>query len=97
MVIITTFNGIQKMFHTYWLPLMYKHQECDFYVTGKFVYPRDLPNLKINKTDVENLKGPILKCPMEKIPTYIAMIKLQSMKPNWIGTPEELGERFYEL
>lgn len=95
MVIITTFEGDQKKFHHYWLPLMYKHQECEFHVSGKFVYPKDLKNLKVNST--EQTKGPTLKCPINKIPTYKAMITLQSKSTDWIGTDEDLQEKFYEV
>ena len=95
MVIVSSFDGNQKKFHSYWLPLMYKHQECEFHVSGKFVFPSDLKNLHVNK--VEHGKGPVLKCPMDKVPTYKAMIELQNKSPKWIGTPEELGEKFYEV
>lgn len=74
---------------------MYKHQECQFYVSGKFVFPKDLNNLKVNSTDQP--KGPVLKCPINKIPTYRAMIELQKKDKSWIGTDEDLGERFYEV
>ena len=51
MRIITEFNGEQKKFHWYWLPLMYKHQECEFYVHAPrgFVYPKDVKNLKVRE------------------------------------------------
>ena len=32
MNIVTVFNGKQKNFHMYWLPLIYKHQEVMFYI-----------------------------------------------------------------
>ena len=48
MNIVTKFDISQKKFHHYWLPLMYKHQECTFYITAShgFIYPKDLNNLK---------------------------------------------------
>ena len=96
MVIITTFEGNQKKFHTYWLPLMYKHQECQFYVSGKFTYPSDLKNLHVNKTR-ELKSGPILRCSINNVPTYKAMIELQKKSKNWVGTEKELNEKFYEV
>ena len=95
MVIVSSFDGNQKKFHSYRLPLMYKHQECEFHISGKFVHPSDLKNLHVNR--IEHGKGPILKCPMNMVPTYRAMIELQRKNPKWIGTPEELGEVFYEV
>ena len=97
MVIETHFDGNQKKFHHYWLPLIYKHQECEFHVTASrgFTYPKDIANLKVNH--IGNKKGPVLKCPMNKVPTYKAMIVLQQKKQGWSGTDEDLGERFYEV
>ena len=95
MVIITTFEGNQKAFHHYWLPLIYKHQECEFRISGKFVYPKDLKNLKVNSVDENG--GPILKCPINKVPMYRGMIELQKKNKNWIGTPEDLGDWFYDV
>lgn len=95
MVIITTFEGDQKSFHHYWLPLMYKHQECEFHVSGKFVFPKDLKNLKVNA--VETGSGPVLKCPIHKLPTYRAMIELQKKNKDWIGTDEDIGDWFYSI
>ena len=94
MVIQTVFDGKQKKFHTYWLPLMYKHQECEFHVEGKFVYPKDVKNLKVG---ISSATGPTLKCPMNKIPTYKAMIELAKKPKEWIGTPEDLGVMFYDI
>ena len=34
---------------------------------------------------------------INKIPTYRAMIELQKKDKSWIGTDEDLGERFYEV
>ena len=60
MNIVIKYNGRQKLFHHYWLPLIYKHNECTFYVedkNGSMIYPSGIRNLKviidINK---ENLK-----------------------------------------
>lgn len=99
MVIITTFLGDQKPFHHYWLPLMYKHQECQFHVSGKPVAPKDLKNLHLNQTlEYKNQPGPILKLPINIIPTYRAMIELQKKPANWIGNWEDIGkEWFYVL
>lgn len=74
---------------------MYKHGECEFHVSGKFVYPSDLKNLKVNSSNVG--KGPILKCPMNKLPTYRAMIELQKKPSNWVGTDIDLDQKFYEI
>jgi len=101
MVIILTFTGDQKAFNRAWCPLIYKHQECQFFITAvpNFVYPKDLNNLHINKI-LHNTSedGPILKCPIEIIPTYRGMIELQKKSKNWIGGPKDLGEHcFYVL
>ena len=96
MVIITTYQGDQRSFHHHWCPLMYKHQECEFRISGKFVYPKDLKNIKVNSVDESG--GPILKCPIDKIPTYRAMIELQKKPKNWIGTWLQIGEDwFYDV
>ena len=97
MKIVTEFNGNQKHFHWYWLPLMYKHQEVSFYVQAphKFIYPKDVKNLKIN--EVPKGDGPTLNCPMNLLPTYRAMEQFAKKKKDWTGTPEDLGERFYEV
>lgn len=97
MKIVTTFEGNQKHFHWYWLPLMYKHQEVTFYVQAphKFIYPKDVKNLKIN--EVPKGDGPTLNCPMNLLPTYRAMEQFAKKKKDWTGTPEDLGERFYEV
>ena len=45
MVITLKFEGQQQLFHYYWLPLMYKHNECKFIVedkTTKMIYPNDV-------------------------------------------------------
>ena len=101
MVIISTFLGDQKYFNRAWCPLMYKHQECQFYITAgpKFVYPKDLQNLHINSgLNIGQKDGPILKCPIELIPTYRGMIELQSKPKDWIGDPDDLDhEYFYKL
>ena len=95
MNIVIKYNGRQKLFHHYWLPLIYKHQECEFRISGKFVYPKDLKNLKVNSVDENG--GPILKCPINKVPMYRGMIELQKKNKNWIGTPEDLGDWFYDV
>ena len=101
MVIISTFVGDQKLFNRVWCPLMYKHQECQFYITAgpKFVYPKDLQNLHINSgLNIGQKDGPILKCPIELIPTYRGMIELQSKPSTWIGRQDDLGiDFFYKL
>lgn len=96
MKIVTEFNGNQKHFHWYWLPLIYKHQECKFYVKGDFTYPKDVGNLLVNATP-EQGNGPILRCPMNLVPTYRAMEQFTRKDKNWTGTHEDLGERFYEV
>ena len=94
MVISTKFDGNQKKFHWYWLPLMYKHPECTFFVSGEFIFPKDISNLIVN----EKAKGgPLLECPMNKVPSYSAMIELQKKRNNWKGTSEDLKSRFYEV
>lgn len=94
MVIVTEFKGDQKSFHHYWCPLMYKHQECQFYIKGEFVFPKDIKNLHVNE---EPKGGPILHCPIEKIPQYRGMIELQKKEKNWSGTPEDIGDWFYSV
>lgn len=94
MVIVTEFKGDQKSFHHYWCPLMYKHQECSFYIKGEFIYPKDLKNLHVNK---EPKGGPILNCPIDKIPQYRGMIELQKKDKNWKGTEKDIGDWFYDL
>ena len=97
MIISTIFNGEQKKFHWYWLPLIYKHQECEFYIEASrgFIYPKDIKNLKVN--EVLPKDGPILTVTMDKVPTYIAMIKLQEQKKSWRGTSDDLNAKFYEV
>ena len=77
MNIVVKYNGKQKLFHHYWLPLIYKHNECTFYIedkNGSMIYPSGIRNLKviidINK---ENLKGKTLHCDIDKVPTYKTM------------------------
>lgn len=93
MVIVTEFKGDQKSFHHFWCPLMYKHQECSFYIKGEFIFPKDLKNLHINK---EPKGGPILNCPIDYIPTYKAMIELQAKPKGWNGDHVKLGAPFYD-
>lgn len=97
MNIVTVFNGKQKNFHMYWLPLIYKHQEVMFYIQAPrgFIYPKDIKNLKVN--EIPNTKGPTLKCEMSELPTYRAMEVLTKQKNNWTGTPKDLDARFYEV
>lgn len=97
MKIVTEFNGEQKKFHWYWLPLIYKHQEVTFYVQAPrgFIYPKDIKNLKVN--EVTGDQGPILNCPMNRVPTYRAMEQFAKKDGKWKGTHEDLGERFYEV
>ena len=95
MQIITTFEGDQKKFHWYWLPLMYKHSDCVFNISGKFTYPNDVKNLKVNST--EEGVGPTQRCPINMVPSYKAMAALEAKPQSWVGTHEDLGERFYEV
>jgi len=100
MMIITQFEGKQKIFHHYWLPLIYKHNECQFCVedtTRKFAYPKDIKNLQV-VTDLNKvkLKGPVLYCPMNKLPTYKAMINLQQMAPGEYKV-KDVHAKFYEV
>jgi len=66
------------MFHHYWLPLIYKHQECKFFVEGdieKMIYPKDVPNLHVTKkVNKDNMKKPIMYCNIDQVPTYKTMI-----------------------
>ncbi len=66
------------MFHHYWLPLIYKHQECTFWVEGnteKMIYPSDIPNLNVTKqVNRDKLKNPVMYCNIDKVPTYRTMI-----------------------
>lgn len=99
MVIVTEFKGDQKSFHYYWCPLMYKHQECQFYIKSEFqkkplIFPKDLKNLHVNK---EPKGGPMLDCPIDKIPQYRGMIELQKKEKNWKGTEKDIGDWFYDL
>ena len=74
MVIISTYVGDQKHFNRHWCPLMYKHQECQFYITAgpNLVYPKDLKNLHINSGlhITGQSDGPILKCPIASVPLH---------------------------
>tara|TARA_B100002019_G_C21268311_1_gene600677 strand:- start:1559 stop:1864 length:306 start_codon:yes stop_codon:yes gene_type:complete len=101
MVIVTEFEGDQKKFHFFWLPLIYKHNECNFVVkdkTGKMIFPGGITNLKVVDPDYKLRQGNvILKCPINKIPTYKAMVDLQNIKSAKTITPEELGSMFYEV
>ena len=57
MVITLKFEGQQQLFHYYWLPLMYKHNECKFIVedkTTKMIYPNDVDNLEV-VTNINNV------------------------------------------
>ena len=95
MVITLKFEGQQQLFHYYWLPLMYKHNECKFVVedkTSKLVYPKDVNNLNViaNINNVK-LRQPILHCNMNKVPTYRTMIEFQKKKS---GEYENLGEYY---
>ena len=97
MVITLTFEGQQQLFHYYWLPLMYKHNECKFIVedkTTKMIYPNDVGNLEV-VTNINNIKlrQPILHCEINKVPTYKTMIEFQKKKS---GEYENLGE-YYEV
>tara|TARA_B100000927_G_scaffold274573_1_gene253897 strand:- start:329 stop:640 length:312 start_codon:yes stop_codon:yes gene_type:complete len=97
MVITLKFDGQQQLFHYYWLPLMYKHNECKFIVedkTTKMIYPKDVPNLEVI-SNINNVKitQPILHCQMNKVPTYKSMIEFQKKKA---GEYESLGE-YYEV
>ena len=98
MVIVTTFIDDQKTFNRAWCPLMYKHQECQFFISAgpKFVYPKDLKNIHINKV-LHNTSedGPILRCPIEIIPTYRGMVELQSKDKSWVGGPVDLGKIYF--
>ena len=59
------------------MPLIYKHNECRFYVEDKndsLIYPSGIPNLKV-VIDIskEKLKGKTLYCNIYKVPTYKTM------------------------
>jgi len=95
MNIYVKFNGEQKKFHWYWLPLIYKHQECTFYFEGDFTYPKDIKNLRVN-AEIDT-KGPTLYCPMDRVPTYYAMVVLTGKKSSWTGTTNDLNAPFYEV
>tara|TARA_B100001175_G_scaffold296414_1_gene285322 strand:- start:865 stop:1197 length:333 start_codon:yes stop_codon:yes gene_type:complete len=101
MVILTKYTGYQLEFTRYWPPLMYKHQECQFIVIdpfNKLWYPKDLKNLEVvnDWDDIKSWKGPMLECPINKLPTYKAMIVLQNKKSGNF-TPDNLGAKFYKV
>ena len=59
------------------MPLIYKHNECRFYVEDKndsIIYPSGIPNLKV-VIDIskEKLQGKTLYCDIHKVPTYKTM------------------------
>lgn len=101
MVIITEFEGDQRKFHHFWLPLIYKHQECNFVVkdkTDRMIFPAGIKNLKVVNPDYNVRAGQVvLECPINKVPTYKAMVDLQNIKSAKTITPEELGSMFYEV
>ena len=101
MVILIEFEGEQRKFHHFWLPLIYKHQECNFVVkdkTDNMIFPAGITNLKVVNPDYKLRTGNVvLKCPFNKIPTYKAMVDLQNIKTAKTITPEELGSMFYEV
>ena len=78
MVIVIKYDGRQQLFHHYWLPLIYKHQECTFFVeddTEKIIYPSDIPNLNVTKqVNKDKLKEPVMYCNIDRVPTYRTMI-----------------------
>ena len=97
MVITLKFEGQQQLFHYYWLPLMYKHNECKFVVedkTNKIIYPRDIDNLQV-VANINNfkLRQPILHCKMNKVPTYKTMIEFQKKQA---GEYVDYGQ-YYEV
>ena len=97
MVITLKFEGQQQIFHYYWLPLMYKHNECKFIVedkTTKMIYPKDVDNLEV-VTNINNVKlrQPVLHCKMNKVPTYKTMVDLQAKRA---GEYEDFG-KYYEV
>ena len=97
MVITLKFEGQQQLFHYYWLPLMYKHNECKFIVEDKtttMIYPNDVNNLEV-VTNINNIKlrQPVFHCEINKVPTYKTMIEFQKKK---VGEYENLGE-YYEV
>lgn len=108
MVIVTKFNGNQLLFTRYWCPLMYKHQECKFVVINPLdevilEYPKDLENLEVvSDIDFSKFKTAVLECPMEKLPTYKAMIIFQRLSEPLVANPrrykpEQLKTRFYKV
>ena len=77
MNIVIKYNGRQKLFHHYWLPLIYKHPECTFYVedkNGSIICPSGIPNIKmVIDISKQKLKGKTLYCDIDKVPTYKTM------------------------
>ena len=97
MVITLEFDGQQQLFHYYWLPLIYKHNECKFIVedkTTKMIYPKDIDNLEV-VTNINNVKlrMPVLHCQINKVPTYKTMVELQKKRA---GEYRDLG-KYYEV
>ena len=76
MKILLKFDGRQQMFHYYWLPLIYKHSECAFFVedkSGKLITPNGIKNLKVI-SDFKSLNVNDAKlCYIDEIPTYKTM------------------------
>ena len=77
MNIVIKYDGRQKLFHHYWLPLIYKHGECKFYVEDKsssIIYPSGINNLRV-VIDIskEKISGKTLYCDINKVPTYKTM------------------------
>lgn len=77
MNIVIKYNGRQKLFHHYWLPLIYKHPECTFYVedkNGSIICPSGIRNIKmVIDISKQKLKGKTLYCDIDKVPTYKTM------------------------
>ena len=97
MVITLTFEGQQQLFHYYWLPLIYKHNECKFIVedkTNKMIYPKDVDNLEV-VTNINNVKlrTPVLHCKINRVPTYKTMVDFQA---KCAGEYDDFG-KYYEV
>ena len=94
--IVTEFNGDNKVFSMYWLPLIFKHGEVEFIVrdTGGLV-ALSVPNLKVLKTTlteaVRSAKNDfVFITDMSAVPTYETMVYLTGNKgkntmvnPKW--------------